>query len=81
LPPPTPQFKKLDLSGEDVARGPADGGAEGHEGLDEDGRLSVDVAAAHDLRALKIAEKWKSAVSSFCRHSKLPTVKMSTTKV
>ena len=40
------------LGRENVASSPADRAAEGNQGLDEDGRLGVDVAAAHDLRAL-----------------------------
>ena len=42
------------LCGENVAGGPADGGAERDERLDEDRSLSVDVSAAHDLRALQM---------------------------
>ena len=40
------------LGRENVASSPADRAAEGNQGLDEDGRLGVDVTAAHDLRAL-----------------------------
>jgi len=44
---------RMVLSGEDVARGPPNLGAEGRQGLDEDGRLNRHVQGASDAGSLQ----------------------------